>query len=357
MKVLFKNRFDAFTSFGGDTVQMLNTKRELESLGVTVDIDLGVTKDLREYDLVHFFNLMRTYEGTLAIWQAKDANIPVVYSSIYWDFTEFNNVGRQSKLHGFLHNNFSEFTVEKFKECVRGVRDGNLSTYLRYMGSNFYKTLESVDLFLPNSKSEGELIRSRVLENAPYHVVHNAVDESIFNMRKLQQREKKALTVARIDPRKNISALVDSHLPIELDIYGAKAPNHALYFDQLNERKPKNIRFMGAIDNAKLTEIYNSYFLHILPSWLETPGLSQLEAAACGCNIVSTIKGSAKEYFGEMASYCEPGKPQSISDAVLKVLEEPIEPREISEYVLDNYTWKRTAAQTLAAYNTVLGLS
>ncbi|MDN3490859.1 MULTISPECIES: glycosyltransferase family 4 protein [unclassified Pseudoalteromonas] len=355
MKVLFKNRFDAFTSVGGDTVQMLNTKRELEALGIEVDIDLGITRNVKQYDIVHVFNLMRSYEGSLAIWQAKAASVPVVYSSIYWDFSEFNKVGRQSQLHNFLHEHFSEFTVEKFKESVRGIREGNALSYTRYMLSTFKKTLEEVDLFLPNSVNEGELIRTRILPNAQYHVVHNAVDSGIFNLQKGQARNQKALTVARLDPRKNVDAIIKSKLLLEVDIFGAKAPNHSIYYDKLLESKPKNISFKGAIDNAELATIYNRYSMHILPSWLETPGLSQLEAAACGCNIVSTDRGSASEYFGAFAEYCDPSKPETIKHAVERVINNTREPKAMSEFVLDNYTWKKTAAQTLMAYKSVLG--
>ena len=57
MKVLFQSRTNLFDAPGGDMVQMLKTKEFLEKLGVTVDVSLEFEPDLKDYDLVHLFNL------------------------------------------------------------------------------------------------------------------------------------------------------------------------------------------------------------------------------------------------------------------------------------------------------------
>ena len=52
MKVLIQSRKNFYTLRGGDTVQLLKTKEELEKLGVDVDISLEYEPDLTEYDIV-----------------------------------------------------------------------------------------------------------------------------------------------------------------------------------------------------------------------------------------------------------------------------------------------------------------
>jgi len=42
MKILFQSREDLFTTLGGDTVQILKTKQELEKLGYKIDIDCSI---------------------------------------------------------------------------------------------------------------------------------------------------------------------------------------------------------------------------------------------------------------------------------------------------------------------------
>ena len=355
MKILFKNRFDCFETPGGDTVQMIQTKSYLEKVGLTVDVSLSPNDDMKDYDVIHIFNLMRPLEATLAIKQAKNLNKKVVFSSIYWDFSEYNSVGRGSLAHALVNQYLPEFTVEKLKEMARGRRGiVSYADFLAYVFSDFKATLKYVDLFLPNSKDEGEIVRKKVLNEAPIHVVNNAVDKDTFYLKNLEERSKKALIAARLDPRKNILNLVKAVKSHPLDIYGNATPSHLKYEQQILATKCENVTMKGFVNSKLLADIYNKYAVHIMPSWLETPGLSQLEAAACGCNIVSTNRGSTAEYFLDKATYCEPGSVESIQTAVELCFENLRKPKEMSEFILDQYTWDKTAIQTLTAYERVL---
>ncbi|MBK7308934.1 MAG: glycosyltransferase [Chitinophagaceae bacterium] len=52
-----------------------------------------------------------------------------------------------------------------------------------------------------------------------------------------------------------------------------------------------NIVFAGRLTQTALANYYARARVHVLPSWFETCGLSSLEAAAMGCNIVITARG------------------------------------------------------------------
>ncbi|WP_154667084.1 hypothetical protein [Traorella massiliensis] len=58
MKVAFANRKDCLINRGGDTTQMLKTKKWLEDK-YSVDIHLCLSPDeiTKEYDLVHIFDI------------------------------------------------------------------------------------------------------------------------------------------------------------------------------------------------------------------------------------------------------------------------------------------------------------
>lgn len=71
MKVLIQSRKNFYTLRGGDTVQLLKTKEELEKLGVEVDISLEYEPDLQSYDLVHLSNVTRIQETYLHVKNAK----------------------------------------------------------------------------------------------------------------------------------------------------------------------------------------------------------------------------------------------------------------------------------------------
>jgi glycosyltransferase involved in cell wall biosynthesis len=355
MKILFKNRFNSFESPGGDTVQMLKTKEYLEKMGLKIDISLDYKSNLQDYDLVHIFNCMRPLETSASIFQAKEADKKVILSSIYWDFNEFNLFGRSSNFERLLYRYLNEFTIEKIKDARR-VNHGNLRKFdiLKYYLYNYKKTLKLVDRFLPNSINEGEIIRRKIFKKAQYSVVYNAVDKESFYINHDIKRKNQTILAARIDPRKNILNLVKAITKRELNIYGDPSDYHLDYFNSIKNESKKNINFYSSVSHNDLLNLYNSHMVHILPSWLETPGLSQLEAAACGCNIVSTSKGSAFEYFKDKAKYCDPGNINSISEALENAFNNLVPADDMSAFVLDNYTWETTAKQTLAAYEKVI---
>lgn len=98
---------------------------------------------------------------------------------------------------------------------------------------------------------------------------------------------------------------------------------------------------------------YAAARVHALVSWYDTPGLVSLEAALAGCKLVSTNRGSAVEYFGELAYYCDPGNLNSVCEAIYKAWSAP-KNNLLKERVLQNFTWEKAARQTIEAYKRVL---
>ncbi len=89
--------------------------------------------------------------------------------------------------------------------------------------------------------------------------------------------------------------------------------------------------------------------VHALVSWMETPGLSSLEAGAMDCNIVVTKKGDTQEYFENFAYYCEPDDVNSIKTALDLAYNNPVN-SDLKRKILNQYTWEKTAEKTLEAY-------
>ena len=86
---------------------------------------------------------------------------------------------------------------------------------------------------------------------------------------------------------------------------------------------------------------------------METPGLSSLEAAAMGCNIVVTKKGDTYDYFEDYAFYCEPDDVDSITRAIDRAYNSTFNPK-LKEKILTDYIWEKTAQETLKGYELIL---
>jgi glycosyltransferase involved in cell wall biosynthesis len=121
----------------------------------------------------------------------------------------------------------------------------------------------------------------------------------------------------------------------------------------LKQEAGPNVQILGRISDEELRERYRCAKVHVLASWMETTGLSSLEAGLAGCNLVITDKGDTREYFGDMAFYCDPGSEESIRNAVLEAYSAPA-PSALQERIERNFTWKRAAEATLDAYSRIL---
>jgi hypothetical protein len=215
------------------------------------------------------------------------------------------------------------------------------------------------DVLLPNSEGERDLlVRNFGVSPEKCVVVCNAVDDTFFDadpgdfVREYGLSDF-VLCVGRIELRKNqhslLAALKDRDLPVVL--IGPAFDRQ--YMEICRANASDKVRFIEHIPHDRLPSAYAAARVHVLPSWYDTPGLVSLEAAAAGCNIVSTDRGCTREYFKDMAWYCDPSDVNSIREAVLAAWNAPNSER-LRQFVRENYTWQRAAEQTLQGYQQVL---
>jgi len=89
MKIIFANRSDSLTSKGGDTTQMLLTKKYLETR-YHLDIEICLSPgelSTKSFDILHVFNVQTYRESAEFIKVAMKKNCKVVLSPIYWNYT------------------------------------------------------------------------------------------------------------------------------------------------------------------------------------------------------------------------------------------------------------------------------
>ncbi|MGZ3822982.1 MAG: glycosyltransferase family 4 protein, partial [Mucilaginibacter sp.] len=218
--------------------------------------------------------------------------------------------------------------------------------------------LENARMILPNSLSEYKRIVCTYPCNVNYTIVPNGVDTHLFQRNPFKGRDDNmVLCVARIEGIKNqlnlIKALNDTSF--KLYLIGSHAPNQKAYYNECKSIASSNIVFIDHVSQKELVKYYQQAKVHVLPSWFETTGLSSLEAAVMGCNVVITDKGDAKEYFGTNAFYCDPAEPQSILTAVEKAGNSSYN-EDLHDMILRKYTWKQAAKQTYNAYQQTISI-
>src|SRR5262249_5263938 len=109
-----------------------------------------------------------------------------------------------------------------------------------------------------------------------------------------------------------------------------------------------------------LIEFYNRAAVFAYPSLYEGFGLPILEAMACGAPVVSATGSSLPEVAGEAALFADPRDPEEFTAQVARVLREPGLRAQLVEAGLRRareFSWRRTAEQTLAVYHSVCGVA
>ena len=91
LKVLFRNRANALTQRGGDTVVMQKLAEGLRARGVQVEIDLECTRDASRFDLVHLFNFATPDLTRMQAENAHAAGTPFVVTTLNEDIPSFHD--------------------------------------------------------------------------------------------------------------------------------------------------------------------------------------------------------------------------------------------------------------------------
>jgi glycosyltransferase involved in cell wall biosynthesis len=356
MKVAFITRSTLYAVPGGDTVQIVQTARQLVNIGIDIEILLSnETIVYDEYDLLHFFNITRPAD---ILYHSKKAKKPYVVSTILCSYAEYDKHHRKGI--GALFSYLPADSIEYLKTMARWAlgRDHLASLDYTWKGQrkSIIEILHRAKMILPNSESEYKRVRQTYPCNVNYVVVPNGINPDHFLYDDaIKKDDLLVICVARIEGNKNQVNLIRAlnNTRFHLMIIGAHAPNQIGYFNQCRNIAAPNISFLDRIPENELLTYYRRAKVHILPSWFETTGLSSVEAAVMGCNIVITDKGDTREYFEEEAFYCDPSEPHSILSAVEKASSAPFN-KKLQQKILEQYTWKQAALQTLKAYKSAI---
>ncbi len=330
---------------GGHRVQIEKTAQALRQLGIDASANFE-TEPPSGGDLVHGFGLSPSQTRA-----CRSARRPLVLSTIYWNrayatnglYTRNEFVSRLKFVTGIA---LAAVRGRHYEKCARHT----------VVWQDIRASYEMADLLLPNSEAEATQIVADLGVTTPMRVVPNAVDETLFTPGESSQARVGVLYAGRFEPHKNQLALIRamSGTGIPTTLVGHAHPHHPDYFERCRRAADRNVTILPGRPHDELAPLYRAAKVHCLPSWFETTGLVSLEAALCGCNVVTTSRGYARDYFGEMAWYCDPADPGSIRSAVEAAIAAPAR-TELRDHVLQNYTWRHTAAATLAAYRAVLG--
>lgn len=175
------------------------------------------------------------------------------------------------------------------------------------------------------------------------------------------------LFVGRVDPRKNISNLLEAYSLIPENI---RRENHLVLvlsggeedkenFQAKNEvfLKDRSVHTIEGISEDDLVQLYSSATAFVFPSFAEGFGLPIIEAMQCGCPVITSSASCLPEIAGDAAILVNPHSPMEIASA-MKAMTDPVGIREqlISRGFeqAKHFSWNLTAKRSMEVYRSVL---
>ncbi len=118
------------------------------------------------------------------------------------------------------------------------------------------------------------------------------------------------------------------------------------------------VRFVFAAEDAVVVRLMREASVFGYPSLYEGFGLPVLEAMACGTPVIASTAASIPEVVGDAGLLVDPRDPRAWSEAIASVLTSAERAGDLRRAGLSRaatFTWRRTAAQTLEVYRSVVG--
>ena len=187
-------------------------------------------------------------------------------------------------------------------------------------------------------------------------------DEALLRTRKKYGLpEKFILFLGTIEPRKNISAIIEAYKKL---IDSDKNMTHSLVvagtkgwlFDDIMRLSRPLVRsgkiiFTGPVSDEERAHIYNMADIFVYPSFFEGFGLPPLEAMSCGLPVIVSNSSSLPEVVGQAAVSVDPNDPDELAFFMNELLSNEDLRKEYSQKGskrAGSFSWEDSAKKTLA---------
>ncbi|HEU0121425.1 MAG TPA: glycosyltransferase family 1 protein [Bryobacteraceae bacterium] len=203
-----------------------------------------------------------------------------------------------------------------------------------------------------------EAVRRRAITHfrlAPDRVVAVplAASPTLQPVRATEMTEPYFLYVGTMEPRKNLPMLVEAWRAVR-----ARRRVRLVLAGRRREDGPRfepgdGLEILGPVPEEDLAALYSGALAVVYPTFYEGFGLPVIEAMQCGAPVVTSLDESVVEVAGGAAIHCNASSPHEWAEALTRLLEQPSWREELRAAGLERskqFTWARTARETLAVY-------
>ncbi|CAA9263911.1 MAG: hypothetical protein AVDCRST_MAG56-2684 [uncultured Cytophagales bacterium] len=251
-----------------------------------------------------------------------------------------------------------------------------------------YETAAYFNLCLPRSirradriiavsdRVKADILRRFNVEADAIAVIHHGVEKEfkrIVSPDALQRvsrtyglPEKFLLFVGNLEPKKNLSRLIEAFLHLKrhagivhkLVIAGKKGWKYEALFRQLGQQEAAGeVMLTGYVAREDMPAIYSLADLFVFPSLYEGFGLPVLEAMACGTPVLTSTAGALPEITGGLYPQADPLDAGDLARKMhLLLTDAGLREKNVRHGTAraGAFSWEKAARQTLRVYEEVL---
>jgi alpha-1,3-rhamnosyl/mannosyltransferase len=246
------------------------------------------------------------------------------------------------------------------------------SSNVRYFERFLEKTVPRLDgILVPSQAVKQDLAGLVPGSEQKTVVVPHGVDEDFFEAtpsaielarRTYQLPANYILTVGSLEPRKNLTALIEAfhRLPEALQQqYPLVITGASGWKDQELRRvagQARHVHLTGYVRRRLLPAVYHAATLFAFPSLYEGFGLPLLEAMAARLPVVASNRSAMPEVVGDAGRLVDASDMDAVQEAMERLLTHPDEAAALGEAAYHRarrFTWQATTAATKVFFETV----
>ncbi len=219
-----------------------------------------------------------------------------------------------------------------------------------------------------SQSSRRDTVRDFALPTERLTVVPVGVDVELFRPPSAPRVPGRIVATASADvPLKGLVPLLEAvaklrtERDVELVVVGRPKPGGAAAVAIERLGLADAVRFVSGVSETVLVELFGSAEVAVVPSLYEGFSLPAIETLACATPLVATTAGALPEVVGPdgvSALHVPPGDPEALAAAIGRLLDDPHLAARLGAAgrarVVELYTWRAVARQTVAWYRAVL---
>ncbi len=234
-----------------------------------------------------------------------------------------------------------------------------------------YSAKKSMKILTISESSKNDIIKEYGVKEEKVEVIYpgiNKVSSSKYRVLSMDKLGKKfgingkyILFVGTLQPRKNITRLIEAYSKIETDVSLIIVGRRGWKYEEiLNAPEKYNVKdkvlFLENVTDEELPVLYKNAEFFILPSLYEGFGIPVLEAMNYGTPVITSNVSSLPEAGGDAALYVDPNSVSDISEKMKKLLEDDNLKKQLIEKgkkQVEKFSWEKSTRETLAVLEEV----